>query len=90
MPDYRVCPRCGTITESTEGRRIGVFNYNSLVECLTSNFDAAFPNYPKGPKDPQAMIQFMGSILMKMAVGDREAFEMLEQFGVQAIEPENV
>lgn len=42
---------------------LGVHNLHSLLECLTSNFEAAFPDY--GPTDPQNMIQLMGAVCLE-------------------------
>ena len=45
-------------------QRIGVYDYDSLVACLKSNFSLAFPDYesPDDPlPDPQDMIQLMAA-----------------------------
>jgi hypothetical protein len=38
-------------------QRIGVYDYNSLVDCLRSNFETALPGWVSN--DPQNMIQLM-------------------------------
>jgi hypothetical protein len=46
-----------TQEELTSLPRIGVYDYESCVRCLTSNWKKVFPQYP--PTDPQDMIQRM-------------------------------
>ena len=43
--------------------RIGVFDYDSLVECLKSNFERAFPGEPF--RDPQDAIQQLAAVVME-------------------------
>jgi hypothetical protein len=44
--------------------RIGVFDYESLVECLKSNFERAFPG--ETMRDPQDAIQRMAAEVMTL------------------------
>lgn len=50
--------------------RVGVEDYDTLVELLTVHFRAAFPSYP--PTDPQNMIQLMGAVLLQGKRGGLE------------------
>ncbi len=47
-----------------ERYRIGVYDYNSLVACLRSNFQMLFPT--DTARDPQDMIQFMAAELQEL------------------------
>lgn len=42
---------------------IGIHDPASLLECLTQNFQTAFPDY--GETDPQNMIQMMGAVCLE-------------------------
>ena len=45
-------------------RVLGVHDYDSLVACLTHNFEYAFPGH--APLDPQGMIQMMAGTILNL------------------------
>jgi hypothetical protein len=60
--------RCGKVAGQPEPpaarpHRIGVWDYESAIECLKSNWEQAFPNEPF--RDPQDAIQRMAATIMQ-------------------------
>jgi hypothetical protein len=61
IPDPTNAYECAKASiDRLEKLRIGVYDYNSLVACLRSNFEQLFPEtYRLAVRDPQDMIQLM-------------------------------
>lgn len=51
-------------TETPKIQRIGVYDYDSLVECLRANFETALPDW-NGTTDPQGMMQIMAATIQR-------------------------
>jgi hypothetical protein len=87
------CPRCGREVEqiiSTPDRpdaripltprphRIGIWDYESLVECLKSNFEAAFPG--ETMRDPQDAIQRLAATVMEMRTAEHAIAQLADHY----------